>query len=233
MILRAIDFECTGLDPAKDAAEVIEIGYVDITGDEWIIGTPRSILVRPIRPIPAISSAVHHITDADVAGAQPFSVAAVPLLENGSDTVLCAHYAKYEKQFFTVPARWVDTWKVAIHLAPKAPGHKLQELRYFLKLDVDKKLAEPPHRAAPDAYVCAVLVKRMIAVLNVEQMIDISSRPAILPFLIFGKHAMKPIEEIDSSYLHWIIDNIDDNEDVVYTARHHLELRKPQRSFGI
>ncbi len=226
MILRALDFECTGLDPAKDGAEVIEIGYVDITGDDWTIGVPQSILVRPTRPIPAIASAVHHLTDADVAGAQPFSVAALPLLEQAADTVLCAHFAKYEKQFFTVPARWVCTWKVAIHLAPKAPGHKLQELRYFLKLDVDKKLAEPPHRAAPDAYVCAALVKRMLAKLTVQQMIEISSRPAILPCFIFGKHAMKPIEEIDDGYLRWVLENIPDDEDVRATAAHHLQMRR-------
>jgi exodeoxyribonuclease X len=234
-IIRCLEFETTGLDPT-DGARVCEIGITDVmalptsSNDardvQWAIGPTKSILVNPGHHIPAEISAVHHITDADVAAAPPFSEVAQVILEDASEVCLCAHNNRFEQKFFTVPAPWIDTYRVALHLAPQAPEHKLQTLRYWLKLDADKDRASPPHRAGPDTYVTALLVQRMLAKLSVTQMIEISSRPAILPKLTFG--VMKPLEEVPSSYLHWLLDNITDDEDVIATARHHLLLRKPQ-----
>ena len=59
---RIIDLETTGTT-LNDA--VVEIGAVDLVGGEIIpIG---SDLVRPPIPIPPQASAIHHITDEDVA----------------------------------------------------------------------------------------------------------------------------------------------------------------------
>lgn len=78
----ALDFETTGLDTRRDAiVSVAAIPFVD--------GTPRDgyeTLVHPGRPIPAASSRVHGITDADVAGA-PTIDAVLPAL----DAVLADH----------------------------------------------------------------------------------------------------------------------------------------------
>lgn len=233
MILRAVDVETSGLDPVHGAS-VVEIGWcdvVDLPKDkpedvmQWAISAPRSILVNPGHPIPPDCSAVHHITDTDVAGAPKFSEALPALLKDGPDVVLCAHVAKFEQLFITVPATWICTWKVALHLAPNARSHSLQTLRYWLKLDVDRKLAEPPHRAGPDAYVCAHLIVRMLAKLTVQEMIEISSRPAVLGKLYFGKHAGVPIAQVPSDYLDWIIGQSGMDEDVRFTARAELHRR--------
>jgi exodeoxyribonuclease X len=58
---RILDLETTGLCP-DDA--VVEIGAVDLVGDQAII--IGSDLVRPPIPIPPEASAIHHITDDDV-----------------------------------------------------------------------------------------------------------------------------------------------------------------------
>lgn len=62
------DLETTGLDFQKD--RIVEISYVKVfpNGTE----ESRTIRVNPERPIPAEATAVHHITDADVAGERPF-----------------------------------------------------------------------------------------------------------------------------------------------------------------
>lgn len=234
-ILRVLDLETSGMDP-NEGAEVCEIGITDIflmDDGKWVIGPTKSQFVKPSHPIPAVASAIHHLTDADVANSPPWSEAALMILEDAHEVALCAHNSRFESRFFTVPARWIDTYRVALHLAPQAPGHSLQVLRYWLKLELNKDRASPPHRAGPDSYITAVLLQRMLAKLSVEKMLEISSRPAILSRFRFGKHMGTPIEEIPTGYLEWVIENIKDDEDIIATARHHIELRKPQRSMKV
>lgn len=236
-LIRVVDFETTGLDP-KDGARVCEIGWTDVyrmDDESWVIGKTYSSLVDPQCHIPSNMSAVHDITDEDIEFEKPplFSEIAKRILDDASGVALCAHNSRFEQKFFTVPAPWIDTYRVALTLAPKAPGHKLGELRYWLKLDVNKARAQPAHRAGPDTYICAALLVRMLKKMSVQDMLEVSSRPAILTYFNFGKHAMEPIEDIETGYLHWVVDNRKDDEDIVATARHHLELRSPQKSMRV
>lgn len=214
-------------------AAVCEIGYTDVWhakpegGDpHWHVGATTATFVNPWRPIPPEISAVHHIVDADIVGAPSFDEAIAPVL-TGTKVVLCAHNAKFERQFITAPATWICTYKVALHLAPNAPAHNLQTLRYWLKLDVDRVKASPPHRAGPDTYVNAHLVARMAARLTIEDMVSISARPAMLPKFHFGKHQGVPLRDVPSDYLNWVVSpkGITDDEDVLFTARYHLKMR--------
>lgn len=62
------DVETTGLNITKD--RIIQLSYVKV----WPNGEEKrgDILINPEMPIPAESTAVHHITDADVAGKPNF-----------------------------------------------------------------------------------------------------------------------------------------------------------------
>lgn len=73
--MAAIDLETTGTDPST--ARVVEVGVVRVGG-----GRPPAAFhrrVHPGMPIPKAASAVHGITDADVAAAPAFAVVAPPL----------------------------------------------------------------------------------------------------------------------------------------------------------
>lgn len=234
MIVRCVDFETTGLEP-PDAA-VCEIGWTDVYQlppdahgvQAWGVSPPKSVLVNPGHRIPPAMSALHHIVDADVRLALFFDDAMTPLLHDEHDELtvaFCAHNAKFERQFFANKLPWICSYKVAIHLAPDAPAHNLQTLRYWLNLAVNKDMAAPPHRAGPDSYVGAHLLARMLPKLTVDQMIEISSRPAILPKFHFGKYNDCPLANVPSDYLDWIVRQKDMDEDVVFTARHHLKIR--------
>jgi exodeoxyribonuclease X len=93
VVLRVIDIETTGADPTVDA--IIEIASVDLLKD-GTIANQRSALVRPPRPVPPESSAVHHPIDEDLAFA--------PQLEDvldqfkGADAYV-AHNADFERSF--------------------------------------------------------------------------------------------------------------------------------------
>lgn len=233
MIISCIDVETTGLDPATDA--VCEYGRCDLDTESLQFAVPFGIPINPQRPIPPVASAVHHLTDEDVKDAMP--LADVIALQSKTLSKICAaHKCSFEQGFLSklLPdARWICTWKIAVKLAPNAPGHKLQELRYWLKLEVDAALARDPHRAAPDAYIAACLLARMIASkkMTVEEMVAVSAEPVLLPYLNFGKYAMQPCSEIPESYWSWVTGNIADNEDVLFTARYYLaERRTAQRS---
>jgi DNA polymerase III epsilon subunit-like protein len=70
MVVRVIDIETTGMDPATDA--IIEIASVDLVKGGGITNA-RSTYVAPGRPIPPLASAVHYITDEDLRDAPPLS----------------------------------------------------------------------------------------------------------------------------------------------------------------
>lgn len=216
--LLAIDLETTGLTPDD---KIVEIGWSHVMQKDggWTVSPGMAMITNPHRPIDIIATSVHHITDEEAAGGIEIDIAIKHVLD-GAD-VLVAHVAKFEQQFIKTDLKWIDTWKVACHLAPHAPGHSLQVLRYWLKLKVDPVLAMPPHRAGPDAYVCAALVARMLAKISIEEMIEISARPCLLPKLRFGKHADIPLVEVPKDYLRWILTQ-DFDEDVKFTAKHYL-----------
>lgn len=226
MILRSIDVETLSLEPADGVCEAAFCDLVSVAEPEgWAVLPEKACFVDPGKPIPPQASAIHHILDADVAGSVLWPQA-MEWLVNGAEGIFVAHNARFERSYFDPPgSRWIDTYKVALRLAPQAPAHNLQTLRYWLKLQVYRTRAAPPHRAGPDTYVTAHLLKRMLAKLSVEDLIKISSEPALLPKFTFGKHAMKPLSEVPSYYLDWMAKQADMDEDAKATALHHLNLR--------
>lgn len=237
MIIRCLDIETLGLASTDG---ICEIGWCDIVitdaGLPMKVGTPNSILVNPGRPIPPVASAVHHIVDSDVSAA-PTIKEAMLIVNDDEHHIFAAHNAAFERSFLPSLAdhRWICSYKVAVTIAPDAPEHKLQALRYWAKLAVDRDLAIPPHRAGPDAYVCAALLARMMAKMNIDEMIDVSSRPVLLPKVLFGEHAMKPWSKVPQSYLSWIVHKSKGpwDPDVLHTAKHWYAIKdRASRSRG-
>jgi exodeoxyribonuclease X len=251
-IIRCIDFETFEFgDPAQ--IEIVEAGWSDIreTPEEIACAGPAaeiawfdddfmgrmpycSDIINPGRPIPPESMAVHHISDDEAARGCKVEDSLHEMFDAPDGVVFAAHYAEHELKALggSRSRRWIDTWKVAIHLAPRAPSWSLRVLQYWLDLDVDRTFALPAHRAGPDAYVCAALVLRMLAKISIDEMVDISARPAFLPRLNFGKHAKDPISEVPAGYLDWILKQrtpdggfqFDNN--ILYTAQEELMRRQ-------
>jgi exodeoxyribonuclease X len=230
MLLRCLDCETTGLNPAED--RVVEIGWCDVLigddGSAHVSESPDSTLVNPGIPIPCTASAIHHLVDADVTAA-PILADAMPRFMRDDVFAYVAHRASFDREFLPAIARWICSWKVAVTLAPNAPSHSNQALRYFLKLAVDPALAMPAHRAGPDAYVTAHLVARALAKMSAEEMVRISARPVLLPRLPFGKHQGMAFAEVPFDYLEWVAANISDDENVQHTARAEIERRREAR----
>lgn len=251
-LIRCLDTETTGLDPRLD--RIVEIATVDIEihrPEEY--GQPSdklptitrgrmwSSLVQPGRSVPPEASAVHDITDEMLVGKPAIGdvIGYVKYTEDigpGEPDYICAHYNRFDMQFINLHGwKWLDTWRIAVWLWPDAPNHKNATLRYWLKLNLDPTVTSMGvdgstrnHRALWDAYVTASILRRMLQEgASIEDMLRVSSQPAVLPRLGFGEHALKPLREVPSGYLQWILDKFErEKEDERHTAMTELQRRR-------
>lgn len=228
-LIRVIDFETTGL-PENENAAICEVGRTDVIRDmpdsDWRVAHTWAFLCNPGKPMPPEVRAIHHISDADVAGKPPPTQFLVDLSE-GDPVAFAAHNAKFEQHFFSgAPTPWIDTWKVALRLWPEAPSHSNQVIRYWLGLELGDE-AMPPHRAGPDAFVTAHILALALnsKTATFDDMVRWSAGPPLLPRVNFGKHYGAKWDDVPTDYLDWIANKSDMDNDIKANARHHLKKR--------
>ena len=231
-IIRVIDLETTGQAPPTHA--VCEIGWQDValgSDGRWEIdGEGGATLVNPGRSIPPLTMAVHHIRDEDVADAPWFIDVARPALDPWPRRIaLAAHRADFEQQYCTASltkgAEWICTWKCAMLAWPEIPGFSNQMLRYWRKPEgMVHERGLPIHRAFPDAYVTAFLLRDLLNEFGVQKLIEWSRLPGLLPRVRFGPDRGKEWHEIGEDSLNGFLGDRDD--DVRYTAEQELARRR-------
>lgn len=230
--IRVIDLETTGSRPP--AHDVCEVGWQDVVLGEdgrWLVNEERgAMLVNPGRPIPPVTMAVHHIMDQDVAGA-PFwrGAASLVLKPDGGALALAAHRATFEQRFCTPQlsggARWICTWKCALRLWPGSPGFSNQVLRYWrMPEGLDRDTGLPVHRAMPDAYVTAHHLRDMLNAASIEQLLEWSDLPGLLPRVPTGADRGRGWDELDVETL-WRLAS-DRDEAVRYSAETEIRRRE-------
>ena len=224
MIIRVLDFETTGFPPN---AGVCEAGWTDVQveDDGFIsIGETVSKLCFPGLPINPNAQAVHGISDEMVRDAPPAALVFREVME-GAD-VFCAHNAEFEKNFFGGGEKpWICTYKVALALFPRFPTHKNGDLPGHLGIDLDPARCAPLHRAGPDTYVTAMILRHMLGQMNPAQMIDISAGPKRLARMPFGKLKGTLLSEMTPAQLRSEIGWITRAPDVVDALKAELKRR--------
>jgi len=231
--LRVIDLETTG-DSFADGG-VVEVGWQDLAPDadgRWQLdGAPGARLVRPGHPISAVTSAIHHIVDEDVADAPSWPDLAPGVLQGDGIVALAAHRAAFEQRWCTPRlsgrARWICTWKCALRVWPDLPSHSNQGLRYARRpLGLDRATGLPAHRAGPDAYVTAHHLRDMLAVADVAQLLAWSAQPALLIRVPTGALRGRRWDALDDAQLRRVLDGeFGHNPDMIFTARTELARR--------
>ncbi|KKU49956.1 MAG: Exonuclease RNase T and DNA polymerase III, partial [Parcubacteria group bacterium GW2011_GWA1_47_10] len=150
------------------------------------------------------------------------------------DGIMVAHNAPFDiamlkTEGLEVP-RFIDTLRVARHLDAenKIPEYNLQFLRYYLDLDIEADA----HDAEADVRVLEAVFKRLQAKMpDVQELIEISSRPTLFKNFIFGKYKGQPIADVartDRRYLEWLLaqksENEEAEEDWIFTLKHYLAI---------
>lgn len=240
MLIRVIDLETTGFTPP--AAGVCEVAYTDLIAcgadlagalADWSVRDAFTAwLTHPGHPIPPETSAIHHIVDEDVAKAASFAMTVSKLFESDGQVIVAfaAHNAKFERQWIddaiTDGIPFVCTYKCAMRLWPDAPGHSNQALRYWLAPDgLDRAVADRAHRAGPDAYVTAFLLREMLKVATLDQLIEWSNKPVLQTKCFIGQNRGKRWSEVDFSFLTWVAAR-DFGEDVLFTVETEIRRRR-------
>ena len=154
----AFDTETTGLE-LRRGDTVISLGACRVVNARLLASEVFDQKVDPLRPIPPSSTAIHGLTDADVAGAPPLDIVLTRFREYVGEAVLLAHNAAFDLLAishkgvaFDIPI--IDTLLISRALDEALDGHDLDSLaqRY--------DLAFPPgtrHTALGDARVTAEL----------------------------------------------------------------------------
>lgn len=155
-----LDTETTGTDPLND--RLIEVGIV--VGLRGEVVRTHSWLIHPGRPIPKESTAVHHITDADVEGKPSFAEVAHEILAALASTIPAAYNAAFDRGFLLAeldragiraddppPAirrevDWLDPLTFARELHKNEDSRALGEVATRLGIALDDA-----HRATADA----------------------------------------------------------------------------------
>lgn len=230
------DFETTSREAAE--AHVVEWAAL-VVYPPWFDTPDREEhggLVRPPIRIPAETSAIHHITDADVANAPTWKTQSVLLAEllGQVGTVAVAHNADYERTIidntpYMPTATWLCTYKSALRVWPDAPGHSNETLRYFLGHGTGRSQPQAAHSAAHDARVTAAILSELLKAATVYDMLRWTNEPALLPRCPIDDWRGAPWAAIESSFLIWIISkSATMRTDVVYCAQTELNRREAE-----
>ncbi len=239
MRITVLDTETTGIGEDDQVIELSvrtsEVRQMRV-GDR-LLNVPRRVnhwatLIRPSVPVKIEARSAHHITDEELAEAKTaeevmFQRAGVPELLG--DVVLVGHQMEFDLRLLAqsgfdmvADKPWIDTKQCAMHVWPEAGGYSNQRLRYWLGLKLRPEGA--PHRASYDTEVTEALLFELLKHRSIEEMIDLTGRPALLTICNIGEWRGKPWTTVDTGMLRWILKK-DFDENVMHTARYHLEQR--------
>lgn len=231
--IRVIDFETTGFDASSD---VIELGWCDYDVETRQISDPVSELFY-VKAIPPESRAIHHIGPMDIpSDALPFDAFGNVFLpaDQMAVTYFATHNSAFECQFLgdLEHRRMICTYKAALRVWPDAPSHSNGALRYWLedagKISPDPGKAYPTHRAGPDAYITAHLLRALFeAGATGKEMVAWTREPAVLPTCPIGDPWRgKKWSEVDAGFLNWMANKEGMDADHKWNAQRELDRRR-------
>jgi exodeoxyribonuclease X len=225
-VIRIIDFETTGTEPPQ--AEVCEVGICDLIIGQGSIEAPRSRLCS-VKEMPPEVRAIHHISLAECAGFPPFDVEADLCMSDVG--AIAAHNLSFETKFFVPTKPVICTYKVGLRVWPEAPSHSNGALRYWLedqgKIKLDHAMTQPAHRAGPDAYVTAHILKALFdAGISGKEMIAWTKEPRLLPKCPLGKFRGMPWSKVEDGFLGWMLRQPTMEADLKWNAEREIARRQ-------
>jgi DNA polymerase-3 subunit epsilon len=240
--LAVIDLETTGTDPKTDRIVEISVLKIHPNGAQ----SHRTRRLNPEMPIPEAATAIHGITDADVANQPTFARIAKSLLDHLECCDLCGYnlkkfdlrvlHAEFQraKRTFSLEGRAIiDPFEIFCRMEPRNLG---AAVRRYLGCEHDGAHSAEGDVLATAAVLDAMLgrhseLPRTIAELNAEFQDSDSVDPDGFfrrvegeIRLMKGKHRGEPLDEVaemDPEYLEWML-STDFFEDTKEVAREGL-----------
>ncbi len=159
-----LDTETTGLDVRQD--RIIQIGAVRMHGPDILETQVFDVVVNPGIPIPAASSRVHGLSDADVAGQPDFSEVAASLRDFIGGAVVVGHSINFDLSMLRNEARrhgvqwkdprWLDIALMSVAITPGLISPSLDNLALTYGVTIEGR-----HTALGDARATAAVYAAM------------------------------------------------------------------------
>ena len=146
-----VDVETTGFSPITCA--VVEVACLVVDHGE-VVATFET-LVDPQQPIPPYVTAIHGITDQDVAS-KPALANVAPFVASLCDgAIVVAHNAGFDLGFLPFLQKYPSlcSYRLAYRVVPEAPNHRNQTLGDFFQVSDPILESRSAHRALADAIV--------------------------------------------------------------------------------
>ena len=164
------DSETTGLNP-RQGDEIVQLAAVRIVNGRKVEGEVFDTLVNPGRPIPAVSTEVHGITDAMVADAPGVADVVRRFHKFAEGAVLIAHNAPFDMEFlrrvegqlgvtFDMPV--LDTVLLSAVVYGQHEVHSLDALSHRLGITIPE---EDRHTAMGDTIATADAFLKLVPML--------------------------------------------------------------------
>lgn len=222
------DLETTGVDVAT--SHIVEFAALKYAWPLDIMRDSVLCLVNPGIPIPPEASAVHHLVDANVAGATTEAELAEKLDLLGEHLIpdaVCGHnIAAYDLPISQARLHWpdpgvpvLDTMRLAQHVWPDLPSYKLEVLAYRFDLHPSEELVQEiswhvggvqpgSHSAGYDCLLCVNLLRRIVAESGVDTLAgleELSASPITVRTMRFWKHSGQPVADLPRDYVAWLL----------------------------
>lgn len=175
--LLALDTETTGLDPDTD--RIIALAAAQLLQGRLYLHQARDFLINPERPIPAHTTAIHGISDQQVAGQPNFASRAAEVAGLLRDHVLLGHNVIFDammlKQEMTrVEADWqapplLDTMLLYAVVQPKARHFGLDLAARKLRVSLAGR-----HTALGDVLIALDLFYRLLPLLAERDIVTLA-----------------------------------------------------------
>lgn len=146
-----VDVETTGFSPAS--CSVVEVACLLV--ERGCLVAAFETLINPEQPIPWHATAVHGITDWDVAAKPPLEDVAGFVESMCDGAIVVAHNAGFDLGFLPFLRKYPSlcSYRLAARVVPEAPNHQNQTLRRFFNVKDPALKSRSAHRALADAVV--------------------------------------------------------------------------------
>jgi exodeoxyribonuclease X len=254
VVFNVFDTESTGNNSFRQD-KPIELAVVGWSLRNGFVSEPKSWLINPQIPIHPAAIMVHGLLDKDVVNCPLYEEIVPHFLEYVKEGVLVAHNIDFDlgmvpevnnpnylKLDMLRLSRKVFKKNELGHNEMPLTSHKIQEIRWWLNVEVDT-LGFEAHRAVADILVTTKVfeyaLKRAISFANVEtleDLLDFTNAPVILKEFTFGKFKGQSIEEAikseftnkNKNYFHYIFSKIDEgsfniSEDELNSIKYYMK----------
>lgn len=222
------DLEATGVDPSKD--RIVEISMIKVfpNGDQDI----KTRRINPERAIPAEATAVHGISDADVAGCNTFRQIAHSVAEfiGGCDLagfnsnrydvpLLVEEFLRSSVEIDLSNTKLVDVQNIFHKMEPRTLS---AAYKFYCGSDIENAHSAEADTMATYKVLLGQLERYADVLVNdvtflsefstVNRVVDFAGKvilnDANIPVFSFGKHKGRPVVEVfqsEPSYYNWIM----------------------------